>query len=134
MTTVGLKVAQPGKNAKTAQDTDLVFFSLFNTLPIFKVITLEYSLAAGDDIRKTIKHGLNFVPFYLMFYKASSFSDRWIWYPNSGAGILTLGGELVILDRVDKENISFKVEGNGSTAGIVKITIFVFAFPIALSM
>lgn len=134
MTDFGLKIAKNGQSVKTARDSDVVFSTLFKTMPVSQVLRLEYSLAAGDAIRRTVKHGLKFVPFYLIFYKASSFSDRWIWYPQSGAGILTNGGELVLSDRVDKENISFLTLGNGSTAGTLDVALVIFNFPIALSV
>lgn len=131
----GLKVAKQGKDVTLASDTDLVFKFPFNTLPVFNVISLEYSLAAAADQTKIIKHGLTFVPFTMLFIKKSGLADRWVTFPDNPDFMFTSGDFLQILHyRVDKENISIRISnGNGST-NIIGLKIVVFAFPVALAI
>lgn len=133
MTDRGLKVAQPGKNAQLGLDTDMVFSSLFSTLPIFKIIKLDYSLAAFDFQTKTIKHGLPFVPYCLLYYKSSYlYSDRWQWFPVGGSE-LSPSGNTMVNPKIDKENIVFGISSGSAGTSTISIAIIVFAFPIALS-
>lgn len=133
-TNYGLKIAQPGKNVNQASDPQLVLSSQFSTLPVFKIISVEYALGAFDFTARTVKHGLPFVPFCLMFYKGSSNNDRYIWYPNSGAAIATSNDQVILFDKVDKENIVFTTESNIAGNSVLKVVIVVFAFPVALSI
>jgi hypothetical protein len=130
---IGLKVAQPGKNVEQASDVELSFSTLFNTLPVYRVISLAYALSASDSTRRTVKHGLPFVPYHLIFWKGSSNAGKWQLYPTSGAGVLT-SEQSILLERVDKENISFITNSSIGVTSTINVIIVVFAFPIALSL
>lgn len=136
MSKYGLKVSKQGKNVVTDPITDQVFSSTLETLPIYKEFFLEYSIAAGIDVKtKTIKHGLSFVPYCLLYYKTEDFPGKWTWYPYEGNLMVFNGDNLTIIAwRVDKENVVLRITNDAAGAKILTIRLIVFAFPIALSI
>lgn len=134
MSEFGLKVAKQGERVDSGDDTNLVFSSLFSTLPVFKAISIDYSLSSFGFANKTVKHGLMFVPYCLVYYKSSYlYSDRWQWYP-IGLSSLSPNGNTVGSLQVDNENVKFSISSLSSSTSTISLLIIIFNFPIALSL
>src|SRR5437667_12240105 len=101
MSDFGVKIAKEDKNVQIVPDSDLVFSSAFQALPIYAVIKKEYSLTSLSSVRRFVKHGLPFIPTYLIYYKGSKYSDRWQFFPPAGDNVLSPSGQDIVLDRAD---------------------------------
>lgn len=143
---VGIKVSQPGKDILTAEANQQILNSDFQALSIVKQGQAEQTGNSGSTLTFTIRHGVNFVPFVLVYYKTSFYPDKWQLAPGQGAGpgvAAFVSPDKFIQDantlydsdfRIDKENIILRVGLNNGASDTVTIRYFVFNVPIALSI
>lgn len=146
MLDIGIEVSQPGKNVLTAEDNQKIIDSNLGALAIVNQGQVEQTGNSGSTLTFTIRHGVNFVPFVLVYYKSSFYPDKWQLAPGQGAGpgvAAFVSPDQFIQDantlydsdyRIDKENIILRVNLNNGANDTVTIRYFVFNVPIALSI
>lgn len=80
MESYGIKISKPGVSVHSAQDSELVFSSEFNTPKLAKVVTLT---ATGGGAIDEIEHGLGYAPMFLSFEEIAGYDDQWFYHATS---------------------------------------------------
>jgi hypothetical protein len=125
----GFKISQDGYDVKTCTDSQLVFSSKFDTMNVAVQGTSNQTNSSGGyaDLTFTITHGLSFIPYIMAYYKLSTSSSYWNWYPSGGVYFLSTdanNGNASDI-RIDGTNIVlyFRNISNGTTV-YIKYYIF----------
>lgn len=142
----GIIIGQPGQDALTTEPTEEVFDSEFDAMAIAKTDIIDKTGDSGATLTFTIKHGMPFVPAFLIFYKSSFYPDKWQMAPGQGIspGIAAfvspgaLSGDADQVNttdmRVDKENLVVRVNLQNGLNDTISLRYFIFNTPIALSL
>lgn len=126
MADYGLKISRDGYGVDTTDPRNLVFSSGFNTAAIALQGSANQTGNSGT-LTFTIAHGLDFIPFPLVYMNTSKYPNNWKWAPFFNASFATdfLGNADSIYNtdiRVDATNLVIRVtlENGASDTATIK--------------